>query len=176
MSSLPLLIPTFVVGIVAAFAVRRRLARTLRMPVWAAWLLVASTAVIVAVTLTPQREAAGAPDVFAALPVAEAPLGGAVWRWPWQWLLDDRTLNVAIFVPLGVAVAFVGRAGVRWLLVGALLVAPLAIEVTQYLVGWLARDSQWQDVVDNTTGALLGLGVGLLLRALLRPRPRVPAP
>jgi hypothetical protein len=36
------------------------------------------------------------------------------------------------------------------------------IEGTQLVVTWLARGPQWQDVVDNTVGVLIGLLVGWL--------------
>lgn len=172
MSTLPLLVPTFAVGVVLAFVLRGRVSRALAMPGWAAWLLVASLGLVVALTLTPQRWGTPAATVFAAFDgAAGEPVGTPLWRWPWQWWpVDARTWNVLLFVPLGVAVAFVGRRGVRWVLVAGLLAAPLAIEGVQYAVAWLVRDPQWQDVVDNVTGAVLGLALGALLRATLRRR------
>jgi len=170
MSNLPLLLPAFAVGMVAALVAGRPLGRVLRTSTVAAMALIAAAALVTAVTLTPQRFDAGAVDVFAAVP--EVPPDAGLWHWPWQWWwVNDRTLNIALFVPLGFAVTLVGRRGARWALVAAALLAPLAVEGTQYVVAWLARDPQWQDVLDNTLGVLIGLGLGLLWRRL-RPAAR----
>lgn len=138
------------------------------MPPWAAFILAASVALVVAVTLTPQRITEGAVDLFASVPATESPVGPELWRWPWQWWpIDDRTLNIALFVPLGIGIGLVGRRGVRWILMLVALASPLVVEGTQHLVAWLARDSQWQDVVDNVTGVVIGLVIGVVLRRVL---------
>jgi glycopeptide antibiotics resistance protein len=111
---------------------------------------VASLAVIVAVTLTPQQLGAA----------------GEV-SWPFTWLttwFSDRVLNVLLYVPLGVAVALIGRAPLRNAVTVAALLLPLVVEAVQHLVGPLARDAQWQDVVDNTLGVAIGLALGYALR------------
>ena len=102
------------------------------MPPWAAFILAASVALVVAVTLTPQRITAGAVDLFASVPATESPVGPELWRWPWQWWpIDDRTLNIALFVPLGIGIGLVGRRGVRWILMLIALASPLVVEGTQ---------------------------------------------
>lgn len=162
MTTLPLMAPTFIVGLLLGLLFARRLGAVLRSSPLVAFLLVASVALVVAVTLTPLREVPGAVDPMAAVP----DVGGPLWRWPWQWWpVDDRTLNVVLFVPLGLAVGLVGRTVVRrWLTVAA-LVSPLVVEGTQWAVDWLARDSQWQDVADNLVGVVLGLLLGWVVRA-----------
>ena len=73
------------------------------------------------------------------------------------------SLNVILFVPLGLAIGLLGRSPVTaWLLVGA-LASPVVIETIQSLAPMLGRGCQSRDVVDN----LLGLGIGLVLGALL---------
>jgi protein-tyrosine-phosphatase/glycopeptide antibiotics resistance protein len=145
----------------------RPVGRSLRMPTWAAFLLLAALALVVAVTLTPLG---GAPDGAVAVPqlpahpVPVAPASG-LWRWPWQWWpVDERTLNVALFVPLGVGVGLVGRRRLRGVLLLVALMLPLVVEGTQYLVGPLNRDADWRDVVDNVTGMVIGLVIGVVLR------------
>ena len=150
MPNLPLLLPVLGVGVLVALLASRPLARWLPCPPWAAALLVVSLAVIAAVTVTPQQ-----PD------------SGGVQSWPFTWLtswFSDRVLNVLLFVPLGLAVALVGRAWLRRALAVACLLLPLVVEGVQLLIGPLARDSQWQDVIDNTLGVAIGLAVGLALR------------
>ena len=165
MSNLPLLFPALAVGLVLAVLASQPLGRALEMPAWAAFTLVASIVLVVAVTLTPRRETAGAVDLFASVPATESPVGPELWRWPWQWWpVDDRTLNIALFVPLGLAVGLVGRRRARRVLAVLALVSPLLVEGTQHVVNWLARDSQWQDVVDNATGVIIGLVIGVLIR------------
>jgi glycopeptide antibiotics resistance protein len=88
---------------------------------------------------------------------------GPIVRPPTQWWrIDDRTLNVLVFVPIGLAVMLVGRPLARVVLVAGALALSWLIEGTQLVVTWLARGPQGQDVVDNTVGVLIGLLVGWL--------------
>lgn len=69
----------------------------------------------------------------------------------------DAVLNVGVFVPLGLLLA---AAAVRLpvaLLTGLLL--SVAIEVSQYLVQ-VGRTSDVNDLITNTTGAVLGWAAG----------------
>jgi hypothetical protein len=131
---------------------------------WVNALLVVSFGLVVALTLTQQ-------DVDASLLVhhADASALSPLFRQPWQWSSpQDRLLNIAMFIPLGCAVALVGRTALRRGLMAAALLLPFAVEGIQWAVGWLKRDPQWQDVVDNTIGVLIGIGLGLALRWALR--------
>jgi VanZ family protein len=159
MPNLPLLIPVLVIGAVVTVVGYRSVARWLGCPRWAAGLLLASLAVIVAVTLTPQDgEASGSPRA-------------TVFAWLLA-LLGDRGLNVVMFVPLGVAVMLVGSGQLR---VGAVLAGfalPWVVEGVQGFVEPLARGAQWQDVLDNTIGLVIGCGVGWWVRTrMVRARP-----
>ena len=72
--------------------------------------------------------------------------------------------NVAMFIPVGWLLAvFVGRRRVLKAVVASVGLST-AIEVAQLFVG---RFSDIDDVILNTTGALLGAGVALLLRTAL---------
>ena len=75
--------------------------------------------------------------------------------------------NIALFVPLGFAIACLVRGGVwaRWLLATMSgFVLSTAIEVTQYAFG---RVADIDDVILNTSGALVGGLVGALIGALM---------
>lgn len=157
MPNLPLLLPVVLVGLFIAVACGRLLSRRLRCPWWVAVALVASLTLVIAVTLTPQS-------------ISEDVINAGEISWPFTWilaLLDERALNVLLFVPLGFTTALIGSR-VLWFAVVGVLALPWAVEGIQYLVTWLSRDAQWQDVVDNTVGAVIGLGIGLVVRTTRR--------
>ena len=157
MPNLPLLLPVVLVGLFIAVACGRLLSRRLRCPWWVAVALVASLTLVIAVTLTPQS-------------ISEDVMDAGESSWPFTWilaLLDERALNVLLFVPLGFTTALIGSR-VLWFAVVGVLALPWAVEGIQYLVTWLSRDAQWQDVVDNTVGAVIGLGIGLVVRTTRR--------
>ena len=88
--------------------------------------------------------------------------------------LDQRTLNVLLFVPAGMfLVLAVGRWWVGLVLVplGLLGLAAysLAIELTQLQLARLDRACDVTDLVDNVLGASIGLVIGLLLLPVVRP-------
>lgn len=95
--------------------------------------------------------------------------------------LDQRTLNVLLFVPAGVfLVLAVGRgwSGVVLAPLGLLALAAysLAIELVQLQLARLDRACDVTDVVDNVLGAGIGCAVGLVLLPFVRPwRGRKPA-
>lgn len=157
---LPWFLPGLAITTVIALAVARRVARRLRTESPIAFLLVMSVGAVLAATIPPDA------DGFSGRPSAPgrcdfghiglAPLS--------QYLhLGDTSLNVILFVPLGLAVGLLGRSSATvWALVAALAL-PLAIEAIQSLAPMLGRGCQSRDIVDN----LLGLGVGLALGVLL---------
>ena len=88
--------------------------------------------------------------------------------------LDQRTLNVLLFVPAGM---FLVLAVGRWW--SGLVLAPLgllglaayslAIEFTQLQLARLDRACDVTDLVDNVLGASIGFVIGLLLLPVVRP-------
>jgi len=85
-------------------------------------------------------------------------------------------LNILLFVPWG-ALAVLTTRQPWWLATLAAALASTVIEVSQWL--FLARSGDAYDVVANTIGALIGVGVSLLARPGWRragrpgsPRPR----
>ena len=155
------MLPGLVITTVIALAVAGRVAQRLRTENWIAFVLVVSVGAVLSATIPPveggfrgQPAAAGRCDFgrMGLAPLSEyLHLGG------------DTSLNVILFVPLGLAIGLLGRSPVTaWLLVAA-LASPVVIEAIQSLAPMLGRGCQSRDVVDN----LLGLGIGLVLGALL---------
>ena len=155
------MLPGLVITTVIALAVAGRVAQRLRTENWIAFVLVVSVGAVLSATIPPveggfrgQPAAAGRCDFgrMGLAPLSEyLHLGG------------DTSLNVILFVPLGLAIGLLGRSPVTaWLLVAA-LASPVVIETIQSLAPMLGRGCQSRDVVDN----LLGLGIGLVLGALL---------
>jgi hypothetical protein len=165
---LPVALIALTVAVVGFSPLVRRLGTH---PLIAAGLLLTAAGIAV-VTLTKAPYAVG------------NPLGGtgfcirAGWQpdwlpWPFAGRVNGRSLNVWMFVPLGVCAALTGtrtvngRAPSGWtpaafIAVGAL--APLCIEAAQRTLP-LARLCDTRDVADNTYGLVLGALLGLAVRA-----------
>ena len=151
------------VALVVATILARPLGRRLHVPTALAWVLVTSIGLVLAATLTPQREAlefgatsSGSCD-FGRMTLA--PL--AAFRG-----FNDTSVNVLLLMPLGTAIGLIpGRRGQTALMIGALLL-PFAIETAQLLLPILDRGCQSADVIDNLTGLVLGFTAGSLARWL----------
>ena len=78
----------------------------------------------------------------------------------------DITLNVILFVPLGLGLGLLGGSWFRGLLLVGL--TTLIIEVLQLGIV-TGRDASLSDLVTNTVGGLLGLGLGLRWKQVLFP-------
>ena len=87
-----------------------------------------------------------------------------IWRaFRGPWVMFLMLANIGIFFPVGFFPALLWR-GWRWwkvLLLG--LLTSCAIECIQFFIG---RSTDIDDVILNTTGAVLGFGLYALLRAL----------
>lgn len=163
---LPGVVVTLVISTLAAIPVGRRL----RMGAGLGWLLLFSVGTVLAATVTPSREAllfgtqgTGSCDLsrFGIAPLHDLRH------------LDETSLNVLLFVPLGLAVGLVPRSRARALLIVGAVMLPVGIELLQLVVTALDRQCQSADVVDNLTGLLPGLALGLLARWVLdRPAAR----
>ena len=82
--------------------------------------------------------------------------------------INATTLNVLLFLPLGVAVGL--RPGARRSLLVALAAASLTfvVETIQLLLPVLGRGCETADIVDNLLGLVIGLTLGMMLRPLVR--------
>jgi VanZ family protein len=157
---LPWFLPGLAITTVIALAVAGRVARRLRTQSWIAFLLVVSVGAVLAATIPPVAGGfSGRPSALGRCDfgrIGLAPLS--------QYIhLGDTSLNVILFVPLGLAIGLLGRSPAAARLLVAALASPVAIEAIQSLLPMFGRACQSRDVVDN----LLGLGIGLALGALL---------
>lgn len=158
-------VPWFLPGVVIVTALTvglgARLARRAGISRPPATAVLWSAGVIVAATLTPYRDpivsgtvGSGSCDLSRlGLPSIPELIGVVP---------SEALLNILLFAPLGVAVAFVPGALRRTALVLAAAALPVAIEAAQLGAPILARGCQSADVVDNLTGLFLGFGAGSL--------------
>jgi glycopeptide antibiotics resistance protein len=79
---------------------------------------------------------------------------------------NDTSLNVLLFIPLGVVIGMIPGSRRKYLLALGAAAMPLAIEVTQMLLPSFDRTCESADVIDNLTG----FGLGLIVGAVARPR------
>ena len=157
---IPWLGPGMVISILVAAVAAGRIARILQVRTPVAFLLVVSLGLIVSATVTPLRGAieygaigGGSCDVSRLVPLA-----------PTRWLtLSEQSLNIAMFIPLGLALGLVPRSPAKAVLVVAALALPLIIELIQLATPVMARGCETADVIDNLSGLLVGLGIGTLL-------------
>jgi len=153
-----------VLSIAAGILLGRRVGRGLRSSPIVGALLVASVGAIASATLTPLDGRLHLEDIgpracdfsrMALAPLSE--LRG----------ITDTSLNIALFVPLGLAVALLPRSGRSLAILLAAVALPFAIELTQLVLAPLGRGCQSADVIDNLTGLVVGMSVGLALRAVV---------
>jgi glycopeptide antibiotics resistance protein len=138
-------------------------ARVMRTSRAVAALLLFGFGLVVAATLTPDAAAlAGeASDGNCDLSrIGLAPLNELV-------RINYTTLNVLLFVPLGVAVGLLPRSRTAALVTLAAISLPFVVEAVQLVVTALGRGCQSAEVVDNLLGLAVGIGVGTLLRPFI---------
>jgi glycopeptide antibiotics resistance protein len=159
-SPLPWLVPGVVLALVVSSLASARAARWLgvRRPV--AWVLLLSTGVILAGTMTPlvaaDRPELGLVQSCDLSRIGLAPIDQL--RWP-----SDTTGNIVGLIPLGFAIALVPRSRRKAAVLAAAVALPFLIEGTQFLVAPLNRACQSADVVDNLTGLVIGLVAGAVV-------------
>jgi hypothetical protein len=140
-----------------------------------AWFgLLWSIAVIGIVTLIPAQNGLGYVPADQHATSCSWDIGGPSPDGFWIFGGGQQVLNTLLFVPAGVfLVLALARWRAGWVLVPlglALLAAySLGIEVTQLQVARIDRACDVTDIVDNVTGAVLGVALGLLLLPVVRP-------
>jgi hypothetical protein len=133
-----------------------------------------SVVVIGLVTLIPANGAPGVVSAAGRLTTCSWDIGGPAPAGFWIFQSGQRLLNTVLFVPSGALLVLAAarwRAG--WWLVPAGLVGlaalSAAIEKTQLELARIDRACDVTDVVDNVTGASIGVAIGVLLALALRP-------
>jgi len=174
MSNVPWFAPGVLVSAAVAVVMAVPVGRALPLRPAAAGVLVLSFGIVISATMTPLRLALEAGAVgtgicdFSRLGIAPfAELDG----------LNDTTLNILLFVPLGLTLCFVPWSWRKAGLLFASMAFPFVIEIFQLLVSSLARGCQSADVADNLTGLFVGLAIGTASRLIVRgsgQQPRAP--
>lgn len=157
--------PGVATSIVLGIVLSRRVARALKARRTVAMTLLLSLGLIASATLTPSREAvrfgtigSGSCDLGRIGPASLAEL----------LAFGDPTLNVLLFIPLGVVIGLFPASRRKVVLVVAALALSPAIETIQLLARGLDRACQSSDVSDNLTGLVIGLVVGLVVGVVAR--------
>lgn len=133
-----------------------------------------SVAVIGLVTLVPTSADTGIVPAEGRLTTCSWDIGGPAPDGFWIFQSGQRFLNTVLFVPSGaLLVLAVARWRVGWVLAPLGLVGlagySVLIERTQLELARIDRACDVTDIIDNTTGALIGAAVGVALALLLRP-------
>ncbi len=169
---LPWFLPGLVVFVVLGALFARPVGRVFQAPAWLGFFLIVSFGIIVSATLTPLHGEFNFAAVGGTCDLSRiglAPLREVL-------RIGDTSLNIAMFMPFGLAIGLLARSRPKALLVVAAVLLPFVIETTQLLVPALERGCQSADVVDNLTGLVLGMligsGIGRWLALAMQP----PAP
>ena len=131
-------------------------------------------AVIGILTLIPANGAPGVVPAEGRLATCSWDVGGPAPDGFWIFSGGQRMLNVLVFVPAGVLLVLaLARWRAAWVLVplglAGLAAYSVVIEATQLELARIDRACDVTDVIDNVTGAVLGVGLGVVLALLLRP-------
>jgi hypothetical protein len=161
---LPWFLPGVAISVVVSLAAGGVVGRVLGTRRAVASLLVLGLGIIVSATLTPLD---GVLDLDT--------LGRGTCDFSRMWLpalgelrrLNDTSLNVLLFIPLGISIALLPRSRRTLPVVVAAFALPFAVELVQLLVPALARGCQSADVVDNLLGLTVGVAVGVAARGLV---------
>jgi hypothetical protein len=159
------------VCLLLALALRRRLGPVSAFAIAG---LLWSLAVVALVTLLPAQGAPGVVPADGRLTTCSWDIGGPAPEGFWIFESGQRLLNTVLFVPSGaLLVLAAARWRVGWWLVpfglAGLAAYSAAIETTQLELARLDRACDVTDIIDNVAGALLGVGLGLVLALVLRP-------
>jgi VanZ like family len=150
--------PGIVASIVLAAALERPVSILLKVGHLLAFLAVLSLGAILVVTLTPSIDGGYWSSARYCGFDVRMPLSPLALLRP-----EQRSLNVVLFIPLGLFLAWcANRKSAPWLLAGGLLL-PIFVEFLQFLLPVLGRSCEAEDVVDNATGFVYGAVAGLLV-------------
>jgi glycopeptide antibiotics resistance protein len=130
--------------------------------------------VIAVVTLLPTEADLGIVPAEGRATSCSTDIGGPAPEGFWVFAGGQRLLNTVLFIPSGALLVLgASRWRIGWLLVplglAALALYSALIELIQLELARIDRACDLTDVIDNVSGALVGVGIGLVLMLLLRP-------
>lgn len=133
-----------------------------------------SLAVLGSITLIPANGAPGFVAAEGRLTTCSWDIGGPAPDGFWIFPGGQRLLNMVVFIPSGVLLVLAcARWRAAWVLVplglAGLAAYSIGIEATQLALARIDRACDVTDVIDNVTGAALGVGIGVVLALVLRP-------
>jgi hypothetical protein len=155
------MLPAIAIALVLALALSGWAASRLGTGRVVAWLLLANVGIILAVTLAP-RSLALEPGSGGNPSCDLSRLGPA--SIATYLSFRDPTLNVLLFIPLGVLIANLDGRRQRRAFASGAAALPLAIEIIQAFAVPLGRACQGGDIVDNLAGLVIGLVIGAIWR------------
>jgi hypothetical protein len=161
-SSVSWFLPGVALSLLAALVIAPAAARALGASDMIAGLLILGVGAILAATITPigtQPETRASEQLCDLTKTAFVPMAELL-------TVNDRTLNIALFAPLGATIGLLPASRRRRTVVAAAIGLPFGIEALQLLAPVLGRGCESSDVIDNLTGLALGLGVGSTFRSL----------
>jgi glycopeptide antibiotics resistance protein len=134
------------------------------------WTLV----VIALVTLLPTDPDVGIVPAEGRSTSCSTDIGGPAPEGFWVFAGGQRMLNTVLFIPAGALLVLgASRWRIGWVLVplglAGLAAYSVLIELTQLELARIDRACDLTDVVDNVSGAVVGVAVGLVLMLLFRP-------
>jgi hypothetical protein len=153
----------FVVGLLLAGAFAGRIGRAAGSGPVRGFLLGTSIALILAFTLTPGRGEFAQPAAFTCDFSRIGPASVATYL-----SINNVSLNVALFVPLGAVIPVLPPSRRRTALVVLGACLPFVIESIQSALPDLGRTCQAGDLFDNVAGLVVGLCGGAAATAVLR--------
>ncbi len=159
-------IPWFWLGVAASILIATfaagQLGRRLSIGTGLAWFFLMSLGGIASLTLTPGLEAfVEVHGRGCDLSLAGAPTFDNIRT------INETSLNIALFVPLGASIALMSRSPMKPVLAAGVLALPLAIEGFQFAVPAFARQCQGGDIAANLTGLIVGLVIGSTVGAVV---------
>ena len=133
-----------------------------------------SLAVLGTITLIPANGAPGVVSAEGRMTTCSWDIGGPAPEGFWIFSGGQRLLNMVVFIPSGVLLVLAcARWRAAWVLVplglAGLAAYSIGIEATQLALARIDRACDVTDVIDNVTGAALGVGIGIVLALVLRP-------
>jgi hypothetical protein len=161
--SVPLSLVAFAGAILLAVALSPTVARRLGTPRVSAALLLSGFGLVMAATLSPDADALGGMPSDGTCDFARIGLA------PIEDLrrITEASLNVLLFLPLGVAIGLLPRTRPGAAIAIAAFSLTFVVESTQLLLPVLGRGCQIEDIFDNLLGLILGIGIGLVARQIL---------
>jgi hypothetical protein len=133
-----------------------------------------SLVVIAIVTLLPTDPDVGIVPAEGRSTSCSTDIGGPAPEGFWVFAGGQRLLNTVLFIPSGALLVLgASRWRIGWVLVplglAGLAAYSVLIELTQLELARIDRACDLTDVIDNVSGAVVGVGLGLVLMLLFQP-------